>query len=174
MMTWFEHKRQMTNEELSELFRASYPRLYRVAYSLLADAEESRDVVHDTIADLLDKHRLTPDVGEALLVTAVRNRALDLLRHRRVEDEARQALLHEYQTSTTDTASEERIREIRHYIETELTPQTRRVLQLCYDEKKTYQEAANLLDISVQAINKHISQALRKLREEFNSKNRKS
>ena len=42
------------------------------------------------------------------------------------------------------------------------------MLTLCFDEKKTYQQAASELGVSVQAINKHISQALRKLRERFN------
>lgn len=49
----------MTDEEFDSLFRSCYPRMYRLAYSLLGDQEESRDVVNDVFADLLDKHRLT-------------------------------------------------------------------------------------------------------------------
>ncbi len=159
----------MTDEEFSSLFRSCYPRMYRLAYSLLNDQEESRDIVNDIFADLLDKRKLTTDVNEGYLLVMVRNRAIDFLRHQQVEDEARAELIHEYRLNMSpDRAHDERIQEIRIYIETELTPQTRRVLQLCYDEKRSYQEVATELGISVQAVNKHISQALRKLRERFN------
>lgn len=169
MITIFTHKRQMNDEELSEVFCNIYPRLFRLAYSLLNDTEDSRDIVSGVFVDLLDKHKLTTDLNEGYLMAMVRNRSLDLLRYRRVEDEARAELIREYQLfMVPDRAYEERIKEIRFFIETELTPQTRKVLQLCYDEKKTYQEAATELGVSVQAINKHISGALRKLRERFN------
>lgn len=169
MIAIFTHKRQMNDEELSELFRNSYPRLYRLAYSLLNEPEDSRDIVSGVFANLLDKHKLTTDINEGYLMAMVRNRSLDLLRHRRVEDEARAELIREYRLfMVPDHAHEERIKEIRIFIETELTPQTRKVLQLCYDEKKTYQEVATELGVSVQAVNKHISGALRKLRERFN------
>ena len=172
MMTLHSTENDMTEEEFDTLFRTTYPRLYRLAYALLNDAEESRDVVSNVFTDLLERHRFNAQMTEGYLMATVRNRALDLLRHRQVEDEARRELLHEYKVyALPDRAHEERIRDIRRYIETELTPQTRRVLQLCYDEKRSYQDAADLLGVSVQAINKHISQALRKLREKFASKN---
>ena len=158
----------MTEREFDELFREEYPRLYRLAYSLLNDAEDSRDVVSGVFADLFDRQKLTADNPAGYLMAMVRNRSVDLLRHRRVEDEVRQELLREYRMYTSADGHDERISEIRQFIQSELTPQTRRVLGLCYDEKKTYQEAAAELGISVQAVNKHISAALRKLRERFN------
>jgi RNA polymerase sigma-70 factor (ECF subfamily) len=68
-----------------------------------------------------------------------------------------------------DVEHEEHLKEVLTYIDTELTPQTRTVLRMCYDEKRKYKEVASELGISVQAVNKHISQALRKLREHFNT-----
>lgn len=167
MIALFRHKRQMTDEEFDTLFRQSYPQLYRLAYSLLNNQEDSRDVVSDAFADLLNKQRLTTDINKGYLMTVVRNRALNLLRHRLVEDEARAKMLYDMQTYPP-LVDDDRLAEILTFIETQLTPQTRRVLTLCFDEKKTYQEAATQLGISVQAINKHVSQALRKLREHFN------
>lgn len=168
MIALFGHKHRLTEREFDELFREEYPRLYRLAYSLLNDAEDSRDVVSGVFADLLDRQKLTADNPAGYLVAMVRNRSVDLLRHRRVEDEVRQELLREYRVYTSADGHDERISEIRQFIQAELTPQTRRVLGLCYDEKKTYQEVAAELGISVQAVNKHISAALRKLRERFN------
>lgn len=169
MIALFGHKKQMTDEEIGELFRSTYPRLYRLAYSLLEDQEESKDVVSGIFMEILDKHILARNIN-TYLISMVRNRALDILRHRQVKDDVWANILQEYEHSgiTYDTYDDEQINEIRLFIETELTPQTRRVLQMCYDDKKSYKEVAAELEISVQAINKHISQALRKLRERFN------
>lgn len=170
MITLFSNKKQLSDEEFSTLFRSTYPHLYRLAYSLLNEPEDSRDVVNDVFTNLLDKHKMTAEVNEGYLMAMVRNRAIDFLRHHQVEDEARADLIREYRLyMVPDHAHEERIKEIRRFIETELTPQTCKVLQLCYDEKRSYQEAATELGVSVQADNKHISQALRKLREHFNA-----
>lgn len=169
MITSISQRRHKQNEEFGELFRTTYPRLYRLAYSLLNNQEDSRDVVNDVFADLLDKHKPTANINEGYLLAMVRNRAIDLLRRRRVEDEVRANIIDEYDLHVvSEPTSNERMKEILHFIETELTPQTRKVLQLCYDEKKTYQVAASELGVSVQAVNKHISAALRKLREHFN------
>lgn len=168
MIALFGHKKQMTDEEIVELFHSSYARLYRLAYSLLNDQDESKDVVSGIFMELLDKHILAKDIN-TYLTSMVRNRAFDILRHRQVKDNVWANILQEYEQCTTpDAPDEEQIYEIRLFIEKELTPQTRRVLQMCYDDKKSYKEAASELGISVQAINKHISQALRKLRERFN------
>ena len=169
MITLFRHKTQSDDEAFDALFRASYPALYRHAYALLSNEEDSRDVVSDVFEKVLNK-RLS---GEALttgyLMTLVHNRALDVLRHKRVEDEARREMSLEKQMfMETDTEREERLREILRFVESNLTPQTQKILRMCYAEKRSYREVAEALGISIQAVNKHISQALRLLRERFN------
>ena len=159
----------MTDEEFDTLFRQSYPKLYRLAFSMLNDQEDSRDVVSGVFADLLDKPHLLAPINEGYLMAMVHNRTLNLLKHKRVENEVRADMLHAVLSATSPClADDDRLVEVLTFIETQLTPQTRRVLTLCFDEKKTYQQAASELGVSVQAINKHISQALRKLRERFN------
>lgn len=136
MIALFGHKRQLTNEDIGQLFRSTYPRLYRVAYSLLNDQEESKDVISSIFMELLDKHILARDIN-TYLISMVRNRAFDILRHRQVKGDVWANLLQEYEQSITfDTPDEEQINEIRLFIEKELTPQTRRVLQRCYDDKR--------------------------------------
>lgn len=169
MIALFTHKRQMTDEEFDTLFRQSYPRLFRLAFAILGDPDDSRDVVSGVFADLLDKPQLPADINESYLMAMVHNRALNLIKHRRIEDDVRADMLHDIHVCPSpDLADDERLTEILSFIDTQLTPQTQRVLTLCFDEKKTYQQAASELGVSVQAINKHISQALRKLRERFN------
>lgn len=168
MVSLFANRKQMAEEKFDKLFRNSYARLYRLAYSLLHNQEDSRDIVSGVFADLLDKYEFRENITEAYLCSMVHSRSLDLLRHHKVEDEARKQMLRENSVPMHDAEHDDRMKDILTYIDTELTPQTRRVLSMCYDEKRKYKDVASELGISVQAVNKHISQALRKLRERFN------
>lgn len=168
-MAIFRHRGQRRDGKFDELFRSSYPSLYRHAYALLHDEEDSRDIVSEVFASIIREGTEGGLPGIGYLMAMVHNRSIDLLRRRKTEDEARAELLLNYQTYIApDRNKEERLDEILGFIDRELTPQTRRILQMCYDEKMTYREVAEKLDISTHAVNKHISQALRKLRERFN------
>lgn len=168
MISIFRHKRRSPDEEFDELFRSSYPSLYRYAYSLLRDEDDSRDVVSEVFVKVLEK-KPKAMLTTGYLIAMVHNRALDKLKQQKVEDEARQRLLQDYKLFLeADELKEERLKAILQFVENELTPQTQRILRMCYAEKKSYKEVAAELDISVQAVNKHISQALKKLRERFN------
>ena len=51
-----------------------------------------------------------------------------------------------------------------------LSEPTRTILRLCYWEKLTYRQVAERLEISPDTVKKHISKALRILRNEMNGK----
>ena len=51
-----------------------------------------------------------------------------------------------------------------YHMLSEFTPQTARILELCYFQKKTYTEAAEELHISASAVKKHIVGALKAFR----------
>lgn len=169
MISIFRHRRRTDGAAFDALFRASYASLYRHAFALLNDAEDSRDVVGEVFARVLEKEMACDELEPAYLMTMVHNKALDLLRHRKVEDEARQSLSYEYRMLLQPEGErEERLTEILRFIETQLTPQTQKILRMCYAEKMSYKEVAQELNISTQAVNKHISQALKALRQRFN------
>lgn len=168
MISILRHKQRKDDEEFDELFRSSYQCLYHHTYSLLHDVEDSRDVVSDVFVKVLEM-KDSGNVNAGYLMAMVHNKALDVLKDRKVDDEARQTMLSDYQTfMLPNRHKEERLKEILQFVETELTPQTQRILRMCYDEKKSYRQVADELNISIQAVNKHISQALRKLRDKFN------
>lgn len=58
---------------------------------------------------------------------------------------------------------EERMRVVREYID-QLPPKTKLVLEECYFNKKKYKEVASALDVSTNAVKKHIVKALSLLR----------
>lgn len=47
----------ITASEFETYFRTYFDQLYRLAKSMLGDAEESRDVVHEVFAHLWEKRR---------------------------------------------------------------------------------------------------------------------
>jgi len=161
----------MTNEQFDTVFRREYPRLYRLAYAMLRDGEECRDIVSQVMADLYERPpRQCDDAGKlaAYLSQAVRNRCLDYIDHLQVTERVQQLYPLEQQIqSQRDTDRESLLRDVWQYINTELTQQTRQVLMLRYDEELSYEEVADRLQVSVSAVNKHISQGLAKLRSHF-------
>lgn len=156
-------------ETFERLFKLYYAEMYKTAFVILHDEEESKDAVSDVFTKLWDSSRRHyDDITAGYLITSVRNRCLNVIAHKHVNDRLRELYPLEISLSMSpDDEHERRLDEISSFIETDLSPQTRRVLQLCFTENKSYSEAANILDVSTSAINKHIVQALKKLRSKF-------
>jgi len=161
----------MTDQQFDQLFRTSYQELYRLAYSMIRDTEESRDVVSQAFADLYDN---PPGYGNdqqlrSYLRQRVRNRCLDYIDHLAVEEKVHRLYPIEHRLQTeTDAAHEARLRQVRQCVEQDLTPQSRRIIELRYDEGLSYQQVAERLQISVAAVNKHVTQAFEKIRKLIN------
>lgn len=69
-----------------QLFKKNYSRLCGLAYQYLNDIEESKDVVNDAFEAVWNKfHTLQMDTADTYLMTIVRNRCLNLLEHRKVQ-----------------------------------------------------------------------------------------
>ena len=69
---------------------------------------------------------------------------------------------------TSEKEEEDKQEAILSYMENELTPQTRKVLQLRFRQKLKYREIATELDISEVAVYKHLAQGIKKLKQQFN------
>lgn len=160
--------KNMQNKEIEfeTLYDEMYWRMLRLAYTMLHDGEAARDVVQGVFTRLLEgRMGLNASVEPAYLLTCTRNACLNLLARRRLEDRVGQEVAAElYETNEAD---EQRWAEVEDAIGQVLSPQDQRVLRLCYEEGKSYRETADHLGISVSAVNKHIVQALRKLRRHF-------
>ena len=64
----------MTKEEFENIYRQHYARMYRLARTMLYDADESKDVVSDIFARLLrEKYHPQQSQMEGYLMTAVLN-----------------------------------------------------------------------------------------------------
>ena len=79
-------------KELSTLFRQHYRQMYRLANILLHDDAESKDIVHDVFAQLLASpaQELHEETTTAFLLTCVRNRCLNVIRKRKIQERVQQ------------------------------------------------------------------------------------
>ena len=162
-----KHEASDEEQRFHTLFVEMYPKLVRYATALMADADEARDIVSDVFERAWQRHStLDEETDHAWLYAAVRNACLNRLKHLKVEQEHLEAVI---EATRTDMADNYRQHEalLRHAeeIARNLPEPTRSILRLCYWDKQTYSQVAEHLGISPDTVKKHISKALRILRE---------
>ena len=167
----------MRKEQIEQLFRQYYPRMYQLALVLLKDEAASQDVVSDVFADVLDGDVvLSPDTVRSYLLVCVRNKCLTLLHRQKMKDRVHHLLQLDASPNIAPAEATiaaidretDRQESILAYMESELTPQTRKVLQLRFRQKLKYREIASELGISEVAVYKHLAQGIKKLKQLFN------
>ena len=153
-----------SKQKFERLFKDNYPHMYRMAFSLVENADDAKDAVHQVFAQIWrGKPQISEDSIRGYLLAATRNQCLHMLRSRQLQRKMEEEL----QRETEETLSEEReelLQQLKQVINDNLTEQDRRVLQLHYEDEMTYQETASVLGISASAVNKHITRSLFKIR----------
>ena len=147
------------------LFKDSYPLMYRLAFSMVENADDAKDAVNQVFTQMWKgKPQVSDDSVRGYLLAATRNQCLHILRQRQLRRQMEDELQNdEYERQ--DEEREELLRQLQQVIDSHLTEQDKRVLQLHYDEEKTYAETATTLGISTAAVNKHITRSLAKIRQ---------
>ena len=153
---------------IQRLFMQHYAKMYRVARTILYDEQESKDVVSDIFEGLLRGETvLIPDTEERYLLTSVRNQCLKRLRHQdtrlRMETATREQ-------ATDAEVEDERLTDIIEFVVSHLTEQEQRIVRLRFTDGCSYEEIAAAEGISRVAVWKHLSHALKEIRNRFNPK----
>ena len=147
-------------QEFEQIFRRHYDGMFRLARRMLGSDEESKDVVSDVFAQLLNSHAdLRSDTLQGFLLTSVRNRCVNLLVHKQRE----QVVQVELRPLQQETA-------LHHYIDTELPPLSQQILRLRYQQGMKYREIAETLKVSEVTVHNHLSQSLKQMKEHFKAK----
>ena len=158
---------------IEQLFRQFHARLWQTANRLLHDAEESKDAVSDVFTRLMQTSSLPEeDKMEPYLVNAVRNQCMNILAHRQVRHRVERLLPTDNIVYISESAEEQRYAEIRRFVDTQLSPQTRQVFLLRYDSHLKYQEIAAELGVSEKTVYMHLHQAITSLHEYFSQERR--
>ena len=163
----------MTQKEIETLFRQHYAAMYRLARTILYDADESKDVVSDVFVRLLHSNpSVQPDKMESYLMMAVRNRCLDVLSHRSVREQVEKLFSQELKQRHIIARNEdERLDRLMQYIERELPPLSQQILRLRFLQEMTYEEVAQEVGVSKVTVYNHLWQSMHRIKEYF-SKNK--
>ena len=160
----------MTDQrKLEKLFKQHYRQMYRMATILLHDDAESKDVVHDIFARLLDDHRdLREETAESYLLTSVRNRCLNVIRSRQIQERVER--LYQLDLDTTIIPTErldEELKTLHKGIDQLEPPVCRDIILQHFRDGVTFKEIACRMGVSETTVYKHLRRALSQLRTHF-------
>ena len=159
----------MTKEKFEEIFRQHYSAMYRLAKTMLYDADECKDVVSEVFTRLLRGDVVPQEERiEGYLMTSVRNKCRDVLSHKdirqRVEKLYSQELI---QSQVVYINDDDRLERLMQFVESEFPPLTQQIFRLRFLREMTYEEVAQTIGVSKVTVYNHLSQSLQKIKEYF-------
>ena len=167
-------------ENFDSIYINNFSRLFLFAKEYVLFDEEAANIVQDIFLMLWEKREaLRVDVSlTAYLFTLVKNKCIDFLRHRMVEQIYSENIQHEYNEELNvklfalesfdhNFSSEEDIEILLRNAIDKLPERCRLIFIKSRIERKKYKEIAEELNLSVNTVEGQISIALKKLREEL-------
>jgi RNA polymerase sigma-70 factor (ECF subfamily) len=164
----FDRLRQGDETAFDEIFRAWYPSLVRSAESIVRSRAVAEEIVQDVMLELWRRREsLASDTSpQAYLFQSTRNRALNHVRHERVQRKVEPILTTRSDTDASAPAElvEEEIDVALRSAVAELPERCREVFELSRTSGLKYSEIAAVLGISVKTVEAQMGKALRALR----------
>ena len=153
-------------KNIEKLFKQYYRQMYRLATILLHDDAESKDVVHDVFAQLLsDTRSLREDTAESFLLTCVRNRCLNVVRHRQIQERISRLYLLDLETTIlSEPQLHEEMESLNEGIRQLQPPVCHDIILWHFRDGLTFSEIARKLQVSETTVYKHLHRALDSLR----------
>jgi RNA polymerase sigma-70 factor (ECF subfamily) len=169
----------MNKNDFERIYRLHYAKMYRLARTMLYDADESKDVVSDIFARLLRESRvgdLCSEISfqprqnqmEGYLMTAVRNRCRDVLSHKSMRERVEKLFLQEsLQSHIIAMNDDDRLERLMLFIEAELPPLSQQIFRLRFLSEMSYEEVAQATGVSKVTVYNHLSQSLQRIKDFF-------
>ncbi len=142
--------------------------MWHLAMMLLRDEDAAKDIVHDAFASLLSANYPTSNLTETYLLSAVRHRCINHVRHLSVRQRFRQIYSKnaEEAIENEEWPDEETIAMLTSAIGN-LSEACGRVVRLRFTDGLSYKQIAEKLGISEVAVYKHLRHAIDVLREKL-------
>ena len=159
----------MTREKFEEIYRRHYPAMYRLARTILYDADDSKDVVSDIFTRLL-RGNVLPQAEriEGYLMTSVRNQCRDVLRHKDMRECVEKLFSAELRGNQVISINDDdRLERLMLFVEAELPPLTQQIFRLRFLREMTYEEVAETVGVSRVTVYNHLSQSLQRIKKHF-------
>ena len=160
----------------NEIYTSYYKKSFFFAKSYVHDDLAAEDIASESLIKLWEKLKTEKiDYIEPLLLTILKNKALDYLKHEEVKRTAFESMVDWHQQelsiriSTLDSCAPNEIfsDEVESIIRETLKllpEQTRRIFLLSRFENKSNKEIAEQMGVSIKGVEYHISKALKALR----------
>ena len=166
------HTASAQEKAFEAVYRAHYTSLFYKALDWTLDDDTAKDLVEDVFADLwtrFDNIRME-EVG-GLLHMALRNRAINRLRHESVKRRYEDAYISTVAEimDEPDEVHEQQLQLMRRVIDAQ-PPRRRHIFTQCCLEDKTYKEVAESIGVEASTVHKHISRVYKELRATFGKK----
>ena len=160
----------MKSSEFKLLVMPYSDRIYRMAFRLMGNREEAEDIVQEVYLKLWG---MRAELGnyrsiEALCIRITRNLGLDMLRRRKVNQEAmktERSRAGGYMDLPSDNLEKEEEARTVHTLIAALPEPQRSLVHLRHLEGKEYEEIAEMVNMNVNAIRVSISRARKQMRE---------
>ncbi|EOR92680.1 RNA polymerase ECF-type sigma factor [Arcticibacter svalbardensis MN12-7] len=166
--------KQDSKEAYTEIYDRYHGILYAFSYKKLNDREEAKDLIHELFLSLWERRNLLDvKIGlAAYLFTAVRNRVLNLIKHKKVSSvyvESFQLYMVNNQIAADEVLQQ---KELTAFIEKEIQAlpyKMRMVFELSRKDHYTRVEIAQELNLSEETVKSHMHHALKILRVKLGS-----
>lgn len=158
----------MQVSDFENIYRSKYRSLYLYAGDFIAEREVCRDIISDVFAQLwARRHEIDPETVDAYLRSAVRNACISYLRRQNRRRELSPEFLNLTDTQQAQLDSmDTRLEDLQKAISL-LPERTRFALEQCALNKKSYQETAQMMNISPDGVRFHIKKAYAFIRQYF-------
>ena len=166
------------SELFARLFEQYKEPFARFAYSFVRDMVVAESLFVDALVDYWQRRDHLPENTNipSYILTAVRNKALNYMRHQRVKQSAEEKILSKAQSDlefrisslesfTIEQLFVDEIGDIVRKSIAKMTEQTRRIFEMSRFENKRNAEIAEQLGISIKTVEFHITKMLKVLRE---------
>lgn len=159
----------MEQDILTSTFMNLRNKLHRIALRYLQNDEDAKDVLQDTWLRLKLKNPVSDsDEAKNKLVCVLRNVCIDRLRKTNMQaiDEVQIPVPLQYEMEVED------IKTLENLLQEGLTPLQQQIFNLVTHEGLDYEQIAEKLSMSVEAVRMNMSRTRKKIRETYNKLNR--
>ena len=148
---------------IERLFKEHYPDMFRIAVMLLHDEDDSKDIVHEIFAKLLDGEiSFNEEKARAFLLSCVRNSCLNRIRDRNLKEQAMRHYL--LDSDDFDEEFEAEIKALQDGLNGLTPPICQEIILLHYRDGLTFKAIAEHFKVSEKTIYKHLRNAINQLR----------
>lgn len=154
-----------------KIFRTYYKQLTGYAYTFVRCGEHAEDIVQSVFLRIWSNKETWDPPGKVkpYLFAAVKNEALNEIRHKQIKNDSEEILLELFTDLKSDSYSEKDtdLEELRDTIQKEINQlplRCKEIFLLNRNSGLTYQEIADYLDISINTVNTQMGRALKMLR----------